>query len=118
MLGISFIVGHVIVGLYFLINAYSHLFKSSDMVGYAASKKVPSPRLAIIVSGLLLLVAGLSFVSGMYMFYGIIAALVFMIPVTIMMHNFWAETDPMAKMNQRISFLKNVAIIGFLLMLL
>jgi hypothetical protein len=26
------------------------------------------------------------------------------------MHDFWNETDPMAKMSQRINFLKNVAL--------
>ncbi len=115
---IALIVGRVIVGLYFLMNAYNHIFKSAHMVGYAASKKVPSPRIAIIGSGVLLLVAGLAFVSNMYLMVGTLAALVFLVPVTIMMHSFWKETDPMAKMNEQIAFMKNLALIGLLLMVL
>lgn len=114
----AFVVGRVIVGLYFLMNAYNHLVKGSHMAGYAASKKVPSPKLAIFVSGLLLLVGGLSVLLDQWLFWGVIALLVFMVPVTFMMHDFWKQSDPMAKMNERISFMKNMAIIGFLLMML
>jgi uncharacterized membrane protein YphA (DoxX/SURF4 family) len=97
-------------------NAYSHLFKGSGMVGYAASKGVPAPRAAIFVTGLLILFGGLSMLFGFAPFWGNIALLAFMIPVTFVMHAFWRETDPMVKMNQKISFMKNMAIIGFLLM--
>ncbi len=111
-------IGRIIVGIFFLINAYDHLFKSSGMVGYAASKGVPSPKLAIMGSGILLLLGALSILFASYTFWGIIALLVFMIPVTFTMHNFWKATDPMTKMNEKISFMKNMAIVGFLLMLM
>ena len=88
------------------------------MVDYAASKGVPSPKAAIFVSGILLLVGGLSILLGVGTFWGIIALIVFMVPVTFMMHNYWKETDPAAKMNSRIAFWKNMAIVGFLLMAL
>ncbi|HVU06839.1 MAG TPA: DoxX family membrane protein [Candidatus Paceibacterota bacterium] len=113
---VAFTLGRIIVGLYFLINAYNHVIKGSHMVGYAASKGVPAPKLAITGSGLLLLAGALSILSGVAVFWGLIALLVFMIPVTLKMHDYWKETDPMAKMNARIAFQKNMAIIGFLLM--
>ncbi len=112
----AFLVGRIIVGIYFLMNAYNHIFKGSHMVGYAASKGVPSPKAAIVFSGILLLLGGLSVLLGVAVAWGIVALLVFMVPVTFMMHNYWKETDPMMKMNQRISFMKNMAIVGLLLM--
>lgn len=117
-MAIAFFVGRIIVGIYFLMNAYNHVFKGSHLVGYAASKGVPSPKAAIVGSGVLLLVGGLSVLLGAWTLWGIIALIVFMVPVTFMMHNYWKETDPVARMNQKISFMKNLAIIGFLLMLL
>jgi uncharacterized membrane protein YphA (DoxX/SURF4 family) len=114
----AFFVGRIVVGIYFLINAWGHLAHSSDMAGYAASKGVPAPRLAVVGSGLLLLVGGLSIVTGVYTFWGVVALLVFMIPVTFTMHSYWKESDPMARMEQKISFQKNLALAGCLLMIL
>jgi putative oxidoreductase len=114
----AFIIGRVIVGIYFLINAYGHLAKGQHMLGYAASKGVPSPKLAVYGAGVLLLLGGLSFISGYYLFWGAIVLIVFMIPVTFMMHAYWKIADPMEKMSEKISFQKNIAIIGFLIMLL
>lgn len=112
------IVGRVIVGVYFLLNAYNHLVKGSHMVGYASSKHVPSPRAAIFGSGILLLAGGLSILSGAYMFWGIILLILFLVPVTFVMHNYWKETDSNTRMNEKISFEKNLALVGLLLMLL
>jgi uncharacterized membrane protein YphA (DoxX/SURF4 family) len=39
-----------------------------------------------------------------------------MVPTTYVGHQFWAETDPAAKRTQRIGFLKNVGLIGGLLL--
>lgn len=36
----------------------------------------------------------------------------FLVPVTLMMHDFWNVTEPAARMMQRISFMKNLAILG------
>ena len=114
----AFIVGRIIVGVYFLMNAYNHIVKSSHMVGYAASKNVPSPRLAIIGSGILLLLGGLSILLWVFPVIGILCLILFLVPVTLMMHNFWKETDPMARMSAKIEFMKNAALVGLLLIIL
>ena len=36
----------------------------------------------------------------------------FLVPVTLMMHNFWAEKDPMAAQMQMAVFLKNLTMLG------
>jgi putative oxidoreductase len=36
----------------------------------------------------------------------------FLIPVTLMMHKFWAVTDPMTAQIQMIMFMKNVSMLG------
>ena len=43
---------------------------------------------------------------------GIVCAVAFLAPVTLMMHNFWAVTDPMMHQLQMVMFLKNLALIG------
>lgn len=99
-------------------NAYSHLVKNKGTIGYAQFKGIKNAKLAVMGAGVLLLIGGLCFVAGFSYFWGSLALLAFMIPVTFKMHAFWKETDPQAKMNERVSFYKNMAIIGALLMML
>jgi uncharacterized membrane protein YphA (DoxX/SURF4 family) len=112
-----FILGRIIVGLYFLENAYRHLVSPSHLAEFAKARGVPQPRLAVIGSGTLLLLGGLSLLTGMYVHLGTILLIVFLLPVTIMMHAFWKLQDPQARAMERIAFMKNIALVGFLLMM-
>jgi uncharacterized membrane protein YphA (DoxX/SURF4 family) len=76
------------------------------------------PKLAVWFSGLLLLIGGVTIVLGSWTNFGIYALILFFIPVTFQMHAFWKETDPSVKANQKISFMKNMAVLGALFMLL
>ena len=40
-----------------------------------------------------------------------------LIPTTLAGHRFWEETDPKSKAAQRIQFLKNIAMLGGLLLI-
>lgn len=88
------------------------------MIGYAQSKGVSSPKLAILGSGILLLIGSLSIILGYQPIIGVIALALFLIPVSFKMHAFWKIQDPMAKMNERINFEKNMALLGAALMIL
>ncbi|MDB5194169.1 MAG: hypothetical protein JWN50_183 [Parcubacteria group bacterium] len=113
-----FLIGRILFGGFFLSSAYGHLVHPGSMVGYAASKRVPSPKLAIIGSGILLLLGGLSIITGIRPALGIAAIVIFLVPVTFSMHDYWRTTDPMAKMGDRINFMKNLALLGAALMML
>lgn len=112
------LVGRVLFGGFFLYNAYGHFKNLEGMTGYAASKGVPNPKLAIIGSGVLLVLGGLSVLLNYQMMYGLWALVIFLIPVTLMMHAFWKETDPAAKAGAKIQFSKNMAILGACLLLM
>ncbi|MES2216260.1 MAG: DoxX family protein [Patescibacteria group bacterium] len=116
-MAIAFLIGRIIFGLYWLDNARNHLMNSDKLVGYASFKKVPAPKLAIIGSGILLLIGGLSMILGIWPYVGLVALLLFLVPVTFTMHAFWKETDPTARMNDRIQFGKNAALAGAILMM-
>ena len=113
------LVGRIIVGVYYLFNALNHLvFAPGQLAEYAASQGVPAPMLAVIVTGLLLLIGGLSILLGVFPRIGILALVVFFLPVTFWMHDFWAIQDPQARMIQMVSFLKNLALMGSALIFL
>lgn len=107
-----FLVGRVLFGGFFIYNAVQHFTKGVGLAGYAASKGVPWPKVAVIVSGLLLLAGGLGVLLGVYVDFAILALALFLIPVTFKMHNFWADTDPNVKMSNKVNFLKNLALLG------
>jgi uncharacterized membrane protein YphA (DoxX/SURF4 family) len=115
---VLFLVGRIILGGYYLFNAFNHFSRMGMLSGYAASKGVPAAKLATVVSGLLLLVGGLSILLGVYPGVGVTALVVFFIPVSFWMHNFWAVQDPMQKMVEMVNFTKNMALLGAALMLL
>jgi putative oxidoreductase len=115
---IAFLIGRIIVGVYFIYSGSNHFMQLNMMTGYAGSKNVPASKLAVIVAGLLLLIGGLSIITGFQPLIGVIALVLFFLPVTFMMHNFWAVEDPMAKMGEMVNFTKNLALLGAALMFL
>ena len=110
-----FLVSRILFGGYFIMNGVSHLKNIGGMAGYAASKGVPAPKLAVAVTGLLLVLGGLGIVLGAWIQYAVLALVVFLVPVTFKMHQYWKETDPMQKMGQQINFTKNIALLGAVL---
>ncbi len=106
------IVARVLFGGYFILNGYNHIAKGSHMVGYAASKKVPSPKNMIMLSGIMILLGGLGILFWREVNIAVILIALFLIPVSFVMHDFWNEKEPMAKMNSYIAFSKNIAILG------
>ncbi len=114
----AFLIGRVVLGLYYLFNALNHFTQVPMMSQYAASKGVPLPEVAVLVTGLLLLVGGLSILTGYKPTIGVAALVLFLLPVSFIMHNFWAETEQMTQMMHMVNFLKNLGLVGSALMFL
>ena len=112
----AFLVGRVIVGLYYLFSAFHHFSDLQSMSGYAASRGIPMPTLAVLLSGALLAIAGITLLLGWFPRIGIAAAVLFFLPVTFLMHAFWTEADPQARAGQMAHFLKNLALMGSTMM--
>jgi len=115
---IAFLIGRVIVGGFFLMNGFNHFAKLNMMAGYAKSKGIPAPALAVGCSGVLLLLGGLSLLFGYHPTIGAGLLVAFLLGVSFSMHNFWTVQDQQAKMGEMTNFLKNMAILGLLLMTL
>jgi putative oxidoreductase len=111
-----FVTGRILLGAFYLYNGINHFLNVSFMAGYAGSKGVPAPEVAVLFSGLLLIVAGACILLGFYPKLGVACAGLFFIGVTPMMHAFWAA-PPEAQMGEMINFTKNFALLGANLML-
>ena len=101
-----------------MMNGFRHLSRGPSLSAYAASMQVPLPKLAVFGSGLLILFGGLGVLLGVYISCAVLFLVLFLIPVSFMMHPFWKITDPMQKMIQEVNFMKNMALLGAALLLL
>lgn len=113
-----FFLGRILLGGYFIKNAYNHFKNSQMLAGYAGSKGVPMPSLAVLGTGLLLLLGGLGVVLGVYVEWAVTFLAIFLIGVTFKMHQYWKVADPMMRMGESVNFYKNLALLGAVLMLL
>src|SRR5262249_17969731 len=86
----ALLIGRVMVGGMYLYSGITNLLELGGRAGYAASKGLPDAQLWVTLASLLLVVAGLSLLSGVQPRLGIGAVALFLIPVSIIMHNFWA----------------------------
>lgn len=112
------LIGRILFVLLFVLSAVGHLTQPGNMAGYAQSKGVPAAKGAVVLSGLVMLVGALSVVLGVWGDLGALLLLVFLVPTTFLFHAFWNEKDPMAKMNEQVSFNKNIALAGASLVLI
>ena len=112
------LIGRILFAALFVPAGVSHFMTADAMTGYAQSQGVPAPRAAVLGSGALMLLGGLSVLLGIWPDLGALLLTVFLVPTTLLMHAFWKETDPQAKQMQQIHFSKNVALIGASLMLI
>lgn len=114
----AFLAGRILAGGYYLMSAFHHFTNTSALARAAAAHGVPAPEVAIIGAGVLLLIGGLSLLLGAFPRIGVAALAVFLVPVTLVMHAFWADHDPMQRQADLINFSKNVALLGSALMFL
>ncbi|HET6198875.1 MAG TPA: DoxX family protein [Candidatus Acidoferrales bacterium] len=115
---ILFLIGRIIVGGFFLMSGFNHFAKLNMMAGYAKSKGMPAPEVAVGGSGVLLVLGGASMLLGYHPTIGAILLVVFLLAASFGIHNFWTVKDPQAKMAEQINFLKDIALLGFVLMTL
>lgn len=115
---ILFIIAHIALGLYFIYQGMNHFFHANYLAGYAASKGVPFPKVAVIAAGVTFTIAGISLTGWIAPIIGLGLAILTLIPITTMMHNYWAISDPQHRATEQITFMKNFAIVASLLLIL
>ena len=109
---ILLLIGRVLFALIFINSGIAHITKMQAMTGYAQFKKVPAPKLAVIVTGLMIIIGGLYIAFGVYADLGALLLAVFLVLTAFMMHNFWTIADAQAKQSETINFFKNLSLAG------
>ena len=106
----SVLFGRILFASIFVLAALGHF--SSQEIAFAAAQGVPLAWIAVPFSGLMALAGGLSIALGYKARGGAVLVILFLVPVTFTMHQFWAATDPMIAADQMAHFMKNLSLIG------
>lgn len=109
------LLGRIMYALIFVMAGPGHF--TANTIAFAASKGVPLASISVPLSGIIAMAGGLSIAAGFKAKWGGWLIVLFLVPVTVMIHNFWAMTDPnMAQVN-RIMFMKNISMLGAALLI-
>lgn len=109
------LIGRIIFSLIFIMSGLNHL--SGEGIEMAAQSGVPLASVTVPLSGLISLLGGISIAVGYKAKLGAWLMVLFLIPVTITMHNFWSVADQHTALIQQIMFMKNFTIIGAALLI-
>jgi putative oxidoreductase len=108
--------GRILMSVIFLISGLFKVAAHAPMAGYATAVHLPAPDLAIWLAAAIEIFSGLAILGGFKTRIAAWLLFFYLIPVTYFFHNFWAFQGA-AQQAQMANFLKNVAIMGGLLVL-
>jgi putative oxidoreductase len=109
-------IGRTLFAFIFVLSVIGHF--SSALIAQASAHGVPFATIVVPLSGILALVGGVSVILGYRARFGAFLLLVFLVPVTLVMHKLWGIADPQLAMMQRVHFLKNTSLIGACLLVM
>jgi putative oxidoreductase len=106
--------GRILLSLIFIISGAGKIFGFSGTAAFMASQGLPLASLLLTATIALEIVGGLSLLLGFKARWLALLLFLFLIPTTIIFHNFWAASGEAMQM-QMGHFLKNLGIMGGLL---
>lgn len=109
-------VARIGTAILFIKAGINHIRKRKAMIAYVQSKHLPLAWLDVVGTGILMLAGSALLVSNWHPHWGAALIMLFLVPTAFLMHNYWTETDPMARSGQDAHFWKNITIAFALLL--
>lgn len=107
------LIGRILFALNFLLSGvFGHFGQRKMMAGYASSKGVPFAGLAVVLTGVLMVVGALMVAIGIWPDLGALLLVIFLLPTAFIMHGFWREKDPQMRSMEQTQFFKDIALLG------
>lgn len=111
------LIGRVLISGMFLWAAYEKIKHWNQTVSYMKSKNIPQLNIILPVGVALKIIGGLLVLVGWHAHIGALLLLIVTIASVLKMHDFWKRQGPEKEM-EKMFFLKDVAVIGGLFMIL
>ncbi len=110
------LVGRILLAALFIPAGLSKITGFAGTAGYIASKGLPLPEVGAAIAIAVEVLAGLALLFGFGTRVAALALAVFTLAATFIFHNFWALPADQVMM-QQLMFMKNIAVVGGLLVL-
>ena len=104
----------ILLAAIFLVSGYDKIGGFSQIAAFMASKGIPLSEIALALSIVVEIGGGLLLIAGWKSRWAATALFLWLIPVTLIFHNFWA-VDAAQVQNQLNHLLKNLCIMGGML---
>jgi putative oxidoreductase len=117
--GIVALVGRILLCTIFLLSVVGNKIPNfHGVAGFMAKEGVPAPQLMLAGAIVFLIAGSLSVILGYKARIGAALLLVFLVLATYYFHDFWTLGDGPARQEQMIQFLKNLGLIGAMLLVI
>jgi putative oxidoreductase len=113
---VAALIGRILMAILFIKAGWGKIPGFEGTVGAIASKGIPLPQVAAAITVALELLGGILLVVGWQTRWIALLFVLWLIPTTVLFHPFWA-VPPEQYVAQQNNFLKNVAIMGGMLLL-
>ncbi len=111
------LLGRALLAAIFVYSGFGKITAFQDSVAYVAAAGLPMPKVMIVLAIVVEFVGGLALLIGFRARWAALAFVFILIVITPIFHNFWSA--PAAEvMSQQGNFIKNIAIIGGMLMVM
>jgi len=115
---ILFTIGKILFAYLFVTSGISHFRNTDNLVQYAQYRKLPYPKFGVLSSGVLLIIAPILFVLGIFEIPSLIMLAIFLLLTAFIFHPYWKEESDMGKQNETIAFNKEISMFGLILILI
>lgn len=114
-ISLGMLLGRILLSIIFIVSGIGMFMDYQGTAGYMASKGMTMIPLFLYAAALIQIIGGLSILLGYKARYGAVLLIIFLIPVSVIFHDFWNISDAAMGKMQMILFMHNLAIFGGLL---
>jgi putative oxidoreductase len=108
------LVGRILLAVLFLVSGFGKITGFEGTAGYMGKLGLPMPQVLLAITIVIEVAGGIMLAVGYKARWAALAFFLWLIPVTFVFHKFWG-IDAALVSNQMNHFLKNVAIMGAML---
>ncbi len=105
------LIGRLLLASIFVISGIAKVTDPAGAIAYMQAAGIPAAEALVWVAGFAEILGGASLIFGAFARLGGFALSIYLIPVTILFHDFWNLDGP-ERMSQMADFMKNLAILG------
>lgn len=111
------LLGRVLLAFIFLQSGFEKVLNYSKTLGLMAARGIPEPQILLPIAIAALFAGSLMILIGWKAHWGALVLIAFMVPATFYFHSYWAYPE-VQQLGQFHHFVKNLAIIGALCMIM